>query len=136
MADYEHERSLWKGAVAGVAGGLAAAWIMNQFQNGLSKASQSGSSNGQSLHYVFGTTMGAAYGAMAELAPRTTSLWGTSFGTALWLGADEVAVPAFGLSKPPFDSPASTHASALASHLVYGATVETVRRGVRAALGR
>ncbi len=56
------------------------------------------------------------------------------FGAALWLGADEVAVPLFGLSGPPFAYPASTHASALAAHLVYGATADLVRRAVRAAL--
>src|SRR3954465_15891144 len=34
------ERHLWKGVVAGAAGGLAAAWVMNQFQTGWSKATK------------------------------------------------------------------------------------------------
>jgi uncharacterized membrane protein YagU involved in acid resistance len=68
------------------------------------------------------------------MAPSTTAAWGLPFGAAVWLGADEVAVPAFGLSKAPMEYPASTHASALAAHLVYGLTVDVVRRAVRAAL--
>jgi uncharacterized membrane protein YagU involved in acid resistance len=86
---------------------------------------------GPLIHYVFGSAMGAVYGALAEAAPATTRGWGLPFGTALWLGADEVAVPALKLAKPPAEYAASTHASALAAHLVYGATAEGVRRAVR-----
>jgi len=42
---------------------------------------------------AFGTLMGAAYGAMAEIAPFSTTGGGLPFGLALWLGADEIAVP-------------------------------------------
>jgi len=38
------------------------------------------------------------------------------------------------LSKPARDYPLSTHAYAIASHLVYGVTTEMVRREVRRAL--
>src|SRR5438270_391860 len=34
------DRHLWKGVVAGAAGGLAAAWVMNQFQTGWGKATE------------------------------------------------------------------------------------------------
>ena len=34
------DRHLWKGVVAGAAGGLAASWVMNQFQTGWSKAAE------------------------------------------------------------------------------------------------
>lgn len=37
-------RSTWKGIVAGLAGGIAGAWVMNQFQKGYSKASDAISS--------------------------------------------------------------------------------------------
>lgn len=40
----------------------------------------------------------------------TLSAWGVPFGAALWLAADEVEVPAFGLSKSPFEYPLSSHA--------------------------
>jgi len=42
------KRSAWKGIVAGLAGGLAGAYVMNQFQKGWSKAEQKLSGNGHS----------------------------------------------------------------------------------------
>ena len=92
---------------------------------------------GPAMHYGFGILTGGAYGALAEVAPAVTRGVGAPFGTAVWLGADEVAVPAFRLSGPPWESPPSVHARALAAHLVYGLTTEGVRR-LRAArlLGR
>jgi uncharacterized membrane protein YagU involved in acid resistance len=86
---------------------------------------------GNAVHYGFGTTMGALYGATAEVLPFTSYGFGIPFGTALFLGADEIAVPALGLSDSPTETPLSTHAYGLASHLVYGLTADLVRRGVR-----
>src|SRR3954466_12251287 len=168
------DRHLWKGLVAGAAGGLAAAWVMNQFQTGWSKATeklqhsktpqgeQERQSNddaedatmitagkisetvfhhelsrdqkkklGPAVHYAFGAGAGAVYGAMAEITPRATFGAGLPYGAAVFLGADEIAVPALGLSKPPKEYPASAHLYGLASHLVYGLSLEMVRRGVR-----
>lgn len=85
------------------------------------------------VHYAFGSTMGALYGIAAELNPKSSAGWGAPFGAALWLGADELAVPVLGLSGPT-DTPVSTHASALAAHVVYGLTTEVVRRAVRSVL--
>jgi uncharacterized membrane protein YagU involved in acid resistance len=78
--------------------------------------------------------MGGVYGALTELSPKVASGAGMPFGAALWLAADEVAVPALGLSKKPTESPAPIHAYALASHLVYGLTTDLVRRVVRRVL--
>jgi uncharacterized membrane protein YagU involved in acid resistance len=86
---------------------------------------------GPAVHYGFGALTGAAYGVLAELAPEVTRGVGAPFGTAVWLGADEVAVPAFGLSGPPWEHPASVHARALAAHLVYGVATEGLRRLAR-----
>ena len=52
---------------------------------------------GRVVHYTFGTLMGIVYGVSAELVPEATTGAGTAFGTLLYLGADEVAVPAFQL---------------------------------------
>ena len=82
-------------------------------------------------HYAMGVTSGALYGATAELVPETTAGFGLPFGAAVWAVADEGVVPALGLSKPPTEYPLSTHAYALASHLVYGLAAEVVRRAVR-----
>lgn len=86
---------------------------------------------GNAVHYVFGTTVGALYGAATELIPASATGYGLPFGTALFIGADEVAVPALGLSEPPTEIPMSTHAYGLSSHLIYGLTAEFVRRAVR-----
>jgi hypothetical protein len=163
----------WKGLAAGLAGGLAASFVMNQFQ-ALSaklekewKQSQGEKADGKkkgddatmkaaakisrgvfhhpmtqaekktagpAVHYGFGTLTGAAYGVLAELVPGVTLGAGAPFGTAVWLGADEIAVPAFGLSGPPWESPPSVHVKALAAHLVYGVAAEGVRKLVRRAL--
>jgi hypothetical protein len=85
-------------------------------------------------HYAFGVATGGLYGAAAEMLPAATAGAGLPFGAAVWLVADELVVPALGLSKPPTEYPPSTHAYALASHLVYGLTTEIVRRAARRAL--
>ena len=177
--NHETDSSVWKGVVAGLAGGLVASLAMSQFQTLWSKAGealterkgQSGQdsqnqqkseskqdqedptmkaaekmakpvlgrhltkeekkSAGPIIHYAFGALMGGTYGLAGELAPITRSLFGLPYGAALFVAADEVAVPALGLSKPPSQTPASSHLYGLASHLVYAATLETVRRNVR-----
>ena len=83
------------------------------------------------MHYAFGASTGAVYGAMAELAPGVTAGSGLMFGAAVWVVADEAIVPALGLSKPPTEYPLSVHAYALSAHLVYGLTAEITRRAVR-----
>ena len=89
---------------------------------------------GPAAHYWMGVTSGAVYGATVERLPLATIGQGAAFGTMVWGIADEGVVPLAGLSKPPTEYPAKTHASALASHLVYGVTTEMVRRAVRRAL--
>jgi hypothetical protein len=89
---------------------------------------------GAVVHYAFGVATGGIYGAIAELNPATTAGAGFPFGAAVWLIADEILVPALGLSKTAKDYPLSTHAYALASHLIYGVTTEMARRQVRRAL--
>jgi putative membrane protein len=93
---------------------------------------------GPIVHYAFGTGMGAVYGALVEVGPRDLRrhdfLSGLGFGSVLFAGADEVAVPSLGLSGKPSESPASSHLYALASHIVYGLTTGAVRKAVRAAL--
>jgi putative membrane protein len=171
---------LAKGAAAGLVGGLAASFAMNQFQALLAKSGQrtppgggghdtarhgaqeqkrqeaaeepatvkaaAAISNavdyelgrekkepaGNLVHYVFGGAAGVLYGIAAEKAPAARAGFGTVFGAGLWVAADGIAVPAFGLSKEPREYPASVHLSALASHLVYGITLEGVRRVLRA----
>jgi len=89
---------------------------------------------GSLVHYAVGTTAGAVYGLAAESTPEVTKLMGVPFGAVFWMVVDEGALPLLGLAKEPNAYPVSTHAYALASHLVFGLTAEVVRSSVRRAL--
>jgi hypothetical protein len=91
---------------------------------------------GNAVHYATGGASGAVYGLAAELTPKVTAGVGVPFGTAVWLGIDEGAVPLLRLSKGPAEYPISTHVYALASHFVYGVTTEVVRRALRSSVLR
>ncbi len=86
---------------------------------------------GQAVHYTFGTLMGVCYSAAAEFFPTITTGSGTAFGTLLFLGGDEVAVPAFHLAPPPTETPASSQLEHWAAHIVYGGALELSRNMVR-----
>jgi putative membrane protein len=83
---------------------------------------------GSIVHYAFGGTVGALYGAVVELVPKVARGFGLPFGIAVWLGAHVVTVPALGLAQPPTRRPLRQEAEELGLHLVYGATTELVRR--------
>ncbi len=159
---YREEQRLRKTLLAGAAGGLLAAFAMNQFQALVSAVSKhfakpgaegSGSKEtpsededatvktaktisriifhhqltrdetkwaGPLVHYSLGTTLGVVYGFLGEKWPATTAGAGSVYGTGVWLVADEIAVPAFGLAQGPAETSISSHANALASHLVFG----------------
>ena len=82
---------------------------------------------GNAVHYTFGTLMGVAYGLTTEFLPEVSAGAGTAFGTMLFLGADEVAVPALRLAPPPTDTAPTDHLQHWAAHVVYGGTLELVR---------
>jgi uncharacterized membrane protein YagU involved in acid resistance len=86
---------------------------------------------GQVVHYTFGTLMGVVYGVSSELIPEASTGAGTAFGTMLFLGADELAVPFFQLSPAPTETPAKDHLQHWAAHVVYGGSLELVRSLVR-----
>ncbi len=86
------------------------------------------------VHYAFGGVVGALYGWAAEGMPQVRTGAGSAFGTAVWVGADEIAMPLLGLEDPDNDRGFELHAQAFASHLVYGMTTELVRFAVRRAL--
>jgi putative membrane protein len=86
---------------------------------------------GRLVHYAFGAGNGVLYGALADVLPVVTSGFGSLFGVAVWIYADNLLLWATGLATRPTDYPVSTHAYALASHLVYGIAVEAVRQVAR-----
>jgi putative membrane protein len=83
---------------------------------------------GSIVHYAFGASVGALYGALAEVVPRVTAFGWSPFGVAVWLGAHVVTVPALGLAEPPTRQPARLETKEVGLHAVYGVTTELVRR--------
>ena len=79
------------------------------------------------MHYSFGAAVGALYGAYSGGRRHGT---GIGMGLALWLVADEIAMPLFGLSDSPPRRTLETRLQSVAAHLVYGMTTELTRRGV------
>jgi putative membrane protein len=159
----------WAGLVAGAAGGLVGAFVMNRFsplwsavyrsfcevkgsrqqpgiRNEDAEATRSATqaisrhifrkplsaqemdTAAPALHYAIGTVMGALYGVAAEWFPRIGAGRGTLYGGAVWLLADEIAMPALGLLGPVTKTPLSSQLGALASHMSYGFTADFVRR--------
>lgn len=90
---------------------------------------------GPAVHYVFGGATGALYGLLAEMKPGARAGRGLPFGLAVWVGADEIALPAMGLTEGPTAYPASVHAEMLAAHVVYGYTTDLFMRWTRRRLG-
>lgn len=86
---------------------------------------------GPAVHYATGAAGGLVYGVAAELAPEITEGVGFPYGAAFWPVVDEGLVPMLGFAKGPTEYPLSAHAYALASHLIFGATAEGVRRLLR-----
>lgn len=83
---------------------------------------------GSIAHHAFGATLGAVYGAAAALFPRIAAGGGLPYGAVVWLTATEAGVPLARLSKPPDAYPLVRHAGSLGTHLVFGLTVEGMRR--------
>ena len=85
----------------------------------------------EAIHWGFGALTGVAYGALAEYFPAATAKDGASFGMALATVTHGTALPAMGLSAEPEDLTTREKTSEMATHVVYGLTMETVRRFVR-----
>ena len=86
---------------------------------------------GAAVHYGFAVLAGALYGGLAEGFPALRRAGAIPYSVALFVGADEIAIPALGLSKGSFELPLNKHIYGLVSHMVYGATTELVRGQVR-----
>ncbi|HEY1213961.1 MAG TPA: DUF6789 family protein [Bryobacteraceae bacterium] len=152
--------NLWKGLLAGALGGLIATLAMSEFHSLLPRAESYSQQDkedstakvasalsrtvfhheltpdqkkigGYAVHYGFGTTMAALYGALVEYREFVSVGWGLPFGVAVWFGAHVVAVPALGFSEPVTSSTPAAEAAEFAAHLVYGAVAESLRKLLR-----
>jgi len=83
------------------------------------------------IHFAFGAAVGAAYGMYA--GRRTRPGTGLGLGTALWLTADEIAMPLLGLSRSTLRRPLAMHLQSLVAHFVYGVVTERARRAAASA---
>ncbi len=141
-----HRHSLAKGLAAGLAAGLvgvvAKTLAERMFRRReesepeparqwLFSRSQPANGPGDRIHWEFGALTGAAYGALAEFYPAATAKEGAAFGMALEALTHEVPQPALGISLPVGSESTRERVSGMTSNVVYGLTVEFVRRVVR-----
>lgn len=85
----------------------------------------------QTIHFVFGATTGAMYGAAAEFAPIVTVGYGSAFGFIMQFFTHESFVPLAGLDVPPWKQPLREHTSEFFTHVLFGVATEVTRRGIR-----
>jgi putative membrane protein len=151
----KRERSILKGAVAGLIGGLAGAGakmvaekilpprvagqapprviLVEQVAgHPLSENKKRAVANG--IHWGFGAIAGAVYGAMVEAEPSLGAWKGAAFGLTLNKLTHESILPRVGLATPKEQQPAQERISEWVTHAVYGVFTDVVRRGVRRAL--
>jgi uncharacterized membrane protein YagU involved in acid resistance len=77
------------------------------------------------VHYAFGSSVGAVFGVAREMEPRSLHrinpvFAGAAYGTAVFVAAHEVAVPALKLSSNPLKEPIQDQIAEFLSHLIYG----------------
>ena len=139
------ERSLAKGiaagAVAGLVGIVAKTLAERMFarpaaseaksQTALVERSPSMLHTGDRIPWEFGALTGATYGALAEFYPAAAAKEGAAFGMALETLTHEAPLPALGIALPLGSESMRERAGEMTSHVVYGLTVEFVRRTVR-----
>jgi putative membrane protein len=149
------ERSILKGALAGMVGGLAGAGakvlaeklfpprvdgqipppvvLAEQFAGHPLPPTQQQAAM-HSIHWTFGAVAGAVYGAAVEMEPSLGAWKGAAFGLTLNKLTHESVLPRMGLARPKDQQPTQERISEWVSHAVYGIFTDTVRRAVRRGL--
>ena len=153
----------WVGMAAGLIGGIAGSIAIGKFSHVWARATKSNPEHegvdstvkaasavsegllhhrltkeekpkaAAAVHYGFGGTMGALYGAGAALKPAVGGAAGMPFGAGVYLAAHAAAVPALGWSRPITQNRFSDEVGELLGHVVYGLVTDLTRRGVIAA---
>jgi putative membrane protein len=147
-----HQRSILKGAAAGLIGGLAGAGakalaeqlfpprtqgqtpppvvLAEQVAGGPLRPAEKQAAM-QTIHWGFGAAAGAVYGAMVELEPALGAWRGAAFGLSLNKITHETVLPRMGLAAPKEEQPTQERVSEWVTHAVYGIFTDAVRRIVR-----
>jgi hypothetical protein len=135
--------SLVQRCLIGLAGGLAASVVMNLFaraaigdHSGHGAQPPQADRPGDDAAVRSGSSMGACYELVDATVPRARAGHGSAYGAGVWALADETILPALRLSRGGRQLPVRVHVYALAGHLVYGLTLESVTRGLTAARNR
>lgn len=145
-------RSIWKGALAGLVGGIAgsgAKIVAEKFYpprragqtpppvalaehfagHPLTPGQQEAALQG--IHWTFGAIAGALYGAAVELEPQAGAWRGAAFGLTLNKIAHGSLLPKMGLAEAPVRQKTQERQSEWITHAVYGIATDSVRRMVR-----
>jgi len=151
----EKTRSVLKGALAGLIGGLAGAGakivaeqiippraagqkpppvVLAEQVAGHPLAPGEKKIALESIHWAFGALAGAVYGAMVEYEPSLAAWRGAAFGITLNKITHESLLPKMGFSAPLETQPARERISEWVSHATYGVVTDSVRRAARRAL--
>lgn len=146
------ERSIAKGALAGLIGGLAGAGakalaeqmlpprvqgqppppvVLAEQVAGRPLPPSQQQIAMQTIHWGFGAAAGAIYGALVEVEPSWGAWRGAAFGLTLNRLTHETILPRMGLAKPRNAQPAQERISEWMTHAVYGIFTDSVRRVVR-----
>jgi hypothetical protein len=83
------------------------------------------------VHYAVGAIAGGIYGFSVEIVPMVKRGYGTGYASLIFLGGSQLLVPWLDLGPAPQKTPPAVKAGGLSAHMVYGATLETVRRFLR-----
>jgi putative membrane protein len=146
------ERSILKGALAGLIGGLAGAGakvlaeqvfpprvqgqtpppvVLAEQMAGRSLPPAQAQTAMHGIHWGFGAAAGAVYGALVEIEPTLGAWRGAAFGLTLNKLTHESILPRMGLSRPKEAQPTQERISEWVTHAVYGIFTDSVRRIVR-----
>lgn len=155
MGHKKSSRSVAKGFLAGVVGGLAGAGVKmlaeelfpprveGQMPPPVILAEQVAGRDLpepqqkvalHTIHWVFGALAGGVYGALVELEPSFAAWRGAAFGITLNRITHEALLPKMGLAAPTGHQPTQERLSEWVSHAAYGVGTDTVRRYVRRGL--
>lgn len=84
-------------------------------------------------HYATGASLGAVYGALAEVVPAVTRGVGVPFGVTESLAIESVGLSLAGVTRPLNEYRLKEYAQSAVDHAVYAATLEGFRRALRSA---
>jgi putative membrane protein len=155
MKRANRSRSIAKGFLAGIVGGLAGAGVkmvaeqffppripgqtpppvvLAQRFAGRDLPAAQRKVAMQTIHWIFGALAGGVYGALAELEPSFAAWHGAAFGLTLNRLTHESLLPKIGLAAPFRVRPTQERISEWVSHAAYGVGTDVVRRAVRRGL--